>query len=115
MYSQAGFRLGTVRASSALRSLNGTSRAEGPGTGADCTASSRQASWPCADERPARPERVFSVLRTAPPWRDLPERYGPYTTASNRWAKAGQRATTNSPRDFSQPSQSQPQDCGAEL
>ncbi|RDD73390.1 transposase [Paracoccus versutus] len=49
------------------------------------------------------------------PWRDLPKRYGPYTTAYNQWAKAGQRATTNSPRDSSQPSQSQPQDCGAEL
>lgn len=57
LHSQAGFRLGTVRASSVLRSLNGTSRAEGSGMGADCAASSRQASWPCADERPARPER----------------------------------------------------------
>jgi transposase len=32
------------------------------------------------------------VLRTGTPWRDLPERYGPYTTVYNRfnrWAKAG--------------------------
>jgi transposase len=27
---------------------------------------------------------IFYVLRTGMPWRDLPERYGPYTTASHR-------------------------------
>jgi transposase len=35
---------------------------------------------------------IFYVLRTGSPWRDLPERYGPYTTIYNRynrWAKAG--------------------------
>jgi len=35
---------------------------------------------------------IFFGLRTGSPWRDLPERYGPYTTAYNRynrWAKAG--------------------------
>ncbi|MCB1340143.1 MAG: IS5 family transposase [Pseudooceanicola sp.] len=35
---------------------------------------------------------IFWVLRTGSPWRDLPERYGPYTTVCNRfnrWAKAG--------------------------
>jgi transposase len=35
---------------------------------------------------------IFCVLRTGSPWRDLPERYGPYTTCYNRfnrWAKAG--------------------------
>ena len=35
---------------------------------------------------------IFYVLRTGSPWRDLPERYGPYTTAYNRynrWARAG--------------------------
>jgi transposase len=35
---------------------------------------------------------IFSVLRTGLPWRDLPERYGPYTTVYNRfnrWARAG--------------------------
>jgi transposase len=35
---------------------------------------------------------IFWILRTGSPWRDLPERYGPYTTAYNRfnrWAKAG--------------------------
>jgi len=35
---------------------------------------------------------IFFILRTGTPWRDMPERYGPYTTAYNRynrWAKAG--------------------------
>jgi transposase len=35
---------------------------------------------------------IFYILRTGSPWRDLPERYGAYTTAYNRfnrWAKAG--------------------------
>lgn len=35
---------------------------------------------------------IFYTLRTGSPWRDLPVRYGPYTTAYsryNRWAKAG--------------------------
>ncbi len=35
---------------------------------------------------------IFYILRTGSPWRDLPERYGPYTTAYNRfnrWAKVG--------------------------
>jgi transposase len=35
---------------------------------------------------------IFWVLRTGAPWRDMPERYGPYTTAYNRfnrWRKAG--------------------------
>lgn len=35
---------------------------------------------------------IFFVLRTGTPWRDLPERYGPHTTAYNRfnrWAKRG--------------------------
>src|SRR5215207_2466312 len=34
---------------------------------------------------------VFLILRSGAPWRDLPERYGPYTTAYNRfnrWRKA---------------------------
>ena len=34
---------------------------------------------------------IFYILRTASPWRDLPKRYGPYTTVYNRfngWAKA---------------------------
>ncbi len=47
--------------------------------------------------RPTQDDRrvlngIFFVLRTGTPWRDLPERYGPYTTAYNRfnrWAKAG--------------------------
>jgi transposase len=35
---------------------------------------------------------IFWVLRAGAPWRDLPERYGSYTTAYNRfnrWRKAG--------------------------
>ena len=35
---------------------------------------------------------IFFVLRTGSPWRDLPSRYGPYTTVYNRfnrWAKKG--------------------------
>ena len=35
---------------------------------------------------------IFYILRTGSPWRDLPERYGPYTTvynSYNRWAKSG--------------------------
>ncbi len=28
---------------------------------------------------------IFYVLRTGMSWRDLPERYGPYTTAHNRF------------------------------
>jgi len=35
---------------------------------------------------------IFWTLRTGSPWRDLPERYGPYTRVYNRynrWAKAG--------------------------
>jgi transposase len=47
--------------------------------------------------RPAREDRrvldgIFYILRTGAPWRDLPERYGPYTSVYNRfnrWAKAG--------------------------
>src|SRR6187549_2869150 len=35
---------------------------------------------------------IFYILRTGSPWRDLPERYGPYTTAYNRfnrWSRRG--------------------------
>ena len=35
---------------------------------------------------------IFFVLRSGTPWRDLPDRYGPYTTVYNRfnrWAKRG--------------------------
>ena len=35
---------------------------------------------------------IFYILRTGSPWRDLPGRYGPYTTVYNRfnrWAKQG--------------------------
>jgi transposase len=47
--------------------------------------------------RPARDHRtildaILWVLRTGAPWRDLPERYGPWSTAWNRfrrWTAAG--------------------------
>ena len=35
---------------------------------------------------------IFWVLRSGSPWRDVPERYGPYTTSYNRfrrWTKVG--------------------------
>src|SRR4029077_12984053 len=32
---------------------------------------------------------IFFVLRTGTPWRDLPERYGPYTTVYNRFNRWG--------------------------
>jgi transposase len=35
---------------------------------------------------------IFYVLRTGAPWRSLPQRYGPYTTAYNRlnrWSRRG--------------------------
>jgi transposase len=35
---------------------------------------------------------ILYALRTGMPWRDLPERYGPYTTAYNRfnrWSRRG--------------------------
>jgi transposase len=34
-------------------------------------------------------DAIFYVLRTGMPWRDLPERYGPYTTAYNRFNVSG--------------------------
>jgi len=34
---------------------------------------------------------IFYVLRTGMPWRDLPERYGPYTTAYNRFTRWSRR------------------------
>ena len=47
--------------------------------------------------RPPRDRRtllngIFWILGTGAPWRDLPERYGPYTTAYNRfnrWSRRG--------------------------
>lgn len=35
---------------------------------------------------------IFYIVRTGAPWRDLPSRYGPYTTAYNRfnrWSRKG--------------------------
>lgn len=46
---------------------------------------------PRGDDRPVL-NGIFFVLRSGMPWRDLPERYGPYTTVYNRfnrWAKRG--------------------------
>ena len=34
---------------------------------------------------------IFYILRTGAPWRDLPERYGPRTTAYNRYVRWGER------------------------
>ena len=34
---------------------------------------------------------IFYVLRTGMPWRDLPARYGPYTTAYNRFNRWSRR------------------------
>jgi transposase len=34
---------------------------------------------------------IFYVLRTGMPWRDLPARYGPYTTAYNRFNRGSRR------------------------
>jgi len=46
-----------------------------------------------AEEQPANPQRhVLHSAHGGCPWRDLPERYGPYTTVYNRfirWRKAG--------------------------
>ncbi len=42
---------------------------------------------------------IFYVLRTGSPWRDLPDRYGPYTTVYNRynrWA-TGRRVVAHLP------------------
>ncbi len=34
---------------------------------------------------------IFYVLRTGAPWRDLPERYGPYATVYNRFNRRPSR------------------------
>ena len=34
---------------------------------------------------------IFYILRTGAPWRDPPERYGPYTTFYNRYNRWGER------------------------
>ena len=34
---------------------------------------------------------MFYILRTGAPWRDLPGRYGPYTTVYNRYVRWGRR------------------------
>src|SRR5215510_14954862 len=43
-------------------------------------------------ERRGRPLRLGSKLRTGAPWRDLPERYGPWQTCADRlyrWRREG--------------------------
>ncbi len=56
-------------------------------------AASQQAAWGSACGRLARTERhLLHSADPGSPWRDLPKRYGPYTTVYNRfnrWAKAG--------------------------
>src|SRR5229473_3050543 len=81
-----GFRKGT---------LDGTLRPFGRGMGTD-RAGAAWRRWNAAC-RPTQEDRrvldgIFYILRTGAPWRDLPERYGPYTSVYNRfnrWAKAG--------------------------
>jgi transposase len=56
-----------------------------------------------ADDRRVM-DGIFYVLRTAMPWRDLPERYGPYTTISiasigGRVAASGRRSLIRWLRD----------------
>jgi transposase len=51
-----------------------------------------QAARRTTGERPPCPERIFWVLRSGAPWRDLPECFGSYTTCYNRfvrWRRAG--------------------------
>ena len=76
---------------------------------------------------------IFWIVRSGAPWRDLPERYGPYTTVYNRfnrWRKVGvwdrlmdavtasnnsaasPRVMTVSPRHISPWSSSPPPDFG---
>lgn len=72
--------------------VGGALLSERGGVAADRAAASEQA----ARCRPIGRRRVinviFYVLRTGPPWHDLPNRYSPHTTVCNRynrWAKAG--------------------------
>lgn len=44
------------------------------------------------DDRKAL-NRTFFVLRAGTPWRDLPERYGPYTTLYNRFNRRAKKGT----------------------
>src|SRR5262245_38829464 len=39
---------------------------------------------------------IFYVLRTGIPWRDLPERYGPYTSAYHRFNRWSRRVSIGS-------------------
>jgi transposase len=51
-----------------------------------------RASWDSTSERPPYPQRIFWVLRSGAPWRDLPDSFGPYTTYYNRfvrWRRVG--------------------------
>ncbi|MDE2063622.1 MAG: transposase, partial [Bradyrhizobium sp.] len=43
---------------------------------------------------------IFWVLRTGAPWRDLPERYGPYTSAYNRFNRWRIESAFNRLKDF---------------
>lgn len=61
--------------------------------GGDRAAFAQQAKRGSAGRRPAGAERhLLAHPGRGAPWRDLPERYGPYTTVYNRynrWRKAG--------------------------
>lgn len=67
---------------------------------------------------------IFYILSTGSPWRDLPGRYGPYTTVYNRfnrWARAGVRQGLRRPNAaivgvdgvHRQPGHTRPPACGA--
>jgi len=59
---------------------------------ADRAAAAEQAAWCGPGRRPAGDQRHLLCAANRLPWRDLPDRYGPYTTVYNRynrWAKAG--------------------------
>lgn len=46
---------------------------------------------PCVNDRRVL-NGIFWVLRSGPPWRDLPQSFGPYNTCYNRfvrWRRAG--------------------------
>ena len=44
-------------------------------------------------------EGVLWIVRTGAPWRDLPERYGPYTTVYNRFNRWARRCLVGGVRD----------------
>ena len=71
---------------------NGALRFDGQGVGGDRAAVAEQAARCAAGRRSPGARRHFYIPRTGAPWRDVPERYGPYATVFNRynlWVKRG--------------------------